>query len=74
MGFFKPADEAASSKRLARVDVLTWVLIYAGLFTVVMGFALTSYDTVWSGLLISMGATLVALGAVLIYLRSRIKD
>jgi hypothetical protein len=56
----------------ARLDVLAWVLIFAGLFAVVLGIATrpVAPATGWS--LMVAGACAVAAGAVLIWVRSRL--
>ena len=58
----------------ARLDVLIWVLIFAGLFTIVLGIASrpVAPATGWS--LIVVGALITAAGVVLIWVRSRAKD
>ena len=56
----------------ARLDVLIWVLIFGGLFTVVLGFAsrTAAPATGWS--LILAGGCIAAVGVVLIWVRSRL--
>jgi hypothetical protein len=56
----------------ARLDVAIWVLIFGGLFAIVLGIASrpTAPATGWS--LIVVGGCVVAAGIVLIWVRSRL--
>ena len=64
----------ASARTLARLDGLAWILIYAGLFAVVLGIA--SHDTAavagWS--LSVLGIAAAVAGVVLIIVRSRLRE
>ena len=71
MGFFKPTDGAASSRRIARVEAWIWILIYAGLLLLVLGISLTSYDPALAWTVMGTGIVLAVVGAVLIYFRSK---
>jgi hypothetical protein len=74
MGFFKPSPATVSNKFVARLEGLTWILIYGGLLTLVLGLwvePIDDDDTGW--LLVVGGALAAAAGLVLIYVRSRIK-
>ena len=73
MGFFKPSTDAASDKAVARLQVLIWVLIYAGLLTLVLGLSVQRMDAATGLLLVVGGALVAAVGVVLVYVRSRIK-
>ena len=73
MGFFKPLTTAASNKAVARLQVLIWVLIYAGLLTLVLGLSVQRLDAATGWLLVAGGALVAEVGVVLIYLRSRIR-
>ena len=73
MGFFKPSTDAASDKAVARLQALIWVLIYAGLLTLVLGLSVQRLDADTGWLLVAGGALVAAVGVVLIYVRSRIK-
>jgi hypothetical protein len=55
-----------------RLDVLIWVLIFGGLFAIVLGFAShkVAPATGWS--LMVGGGGLAAAGAVLVWVRSRL--
>jgi hypothetical protein len=60
-----------SARTLAWIERLAWILLYGGLFTVVLGLAtLGRHDPVaWS--LIVAGSVATVGGAVLIWVRSR---
>ncbi|MGV8804223.1 MAG: hypothetical protein ACWA6Y_04600 [Polaromonas sp.] len=76
MGFFKPSTGTASGtsdKAVARLQALIWVLIYAGLLTLVLGLSVQRMDADTGWLLVAGGALVAAVGVVLIYVRSRIK-
>jgi hypothetical protein len=64
----------ASARTLARIDALAWVLIYGGLFALVLGIA--SHDqTAIGGWSLSVLGTLAAIaGVVLIVVRSRLHE
>ena len=63
-----------SPKTLARLDALIWTLIYGGLFALILGIA--SHDeTVVAGWSLSvLGAIAAGAGAVLVFVRSRLRD
>jgi hypothetical protein len=56
----------------ARLDVLIWMLIFGGLFAVVLGYASrpVAPATGWS--LMVFGGCVAAVGVVLIWVRSRL--
>ena len=58
----------------ARLDVAIWVLIYLGLFAVVLGIASrqTARAAAWA--LMAGGGAISLLGVVLIWMRSRLDD
>lgn len=58
----------------ASLEKWTWLLIYGGLFVLILGIATARTDTVLGWSLATPGALAAAVGVVLIYLRSRIKD
>jgi hypothetical protein len=59
---------------LARMDKLTWILIFVGLFVLALGIA-SHRETPAGGWTLSvMGAIAMAIGVVLVYLRSRIPE
>jgi hypothetical protein len=72
MGFFKESGAPTSSKAIARLQQLIWVLIYGGLLTLVLGLSVqrTDDDTGWT--LVLMGGIVALVGFALIYVRSRL--
>ncbi|MET3516752.1 MAG: hypothetical protein ACLGJD_08125 [Gammaproteobacteria bacterium] len=54
-------------------EKLSWILIYAGLFTVVLGIATARQDEPLGWSIGVPGGVAVLAGVVLIYIRSRIK-
>jgi hypothetical protein len=70
--------KAPASKAQRRVQATAWVLIYAGLLTLLTGFTLQrsypreSWQT--GETLMLAGSLATAVGAVLIYIRSLMKD
>ena len=63
-----------SQRTLARLDALAWILIYGGLFALVLGIA--SHDeTVIGGWSLSvLGGLATVAGIVLIFVRSRLGE
>lgn len=72
MGFFKDSDRPTSSKAIARLQQLIWVLIYGGLLTLLLGLSVQrSHDPLgWS--MVVAGGLVAAIGFFLIYVRSRL--
>ena len=62
----------ATAKTLTWIERLVWILIYGGLFALVLGLATRSREptTAWS--LIVLGGCVAAVGVVLIWVRSRL--
>lgn len=60
--------------RLLRMERLTWLLIYGGLVTLVLGYFLEHGQAVSASGWYGSGALALALGLVLIYLRSRLTE
>ncbi|MDP3619304.1 MAG: hypothetical protein Q8R63_05870, partial [Ramlibacter sp.] len=58
----------------ARIEQLIWVLIYAGLFAVVIALASLSASPAAAWTLMTVGGVLVAAGVVLIWVRSRFDE
>jgi hypothetical protein len=63
-----------SAQALLWIERLLWTLIYGGLFTVVLGFAVRENDPTLSWSLIVIGGVVAAAGAVLIWVRSRLHE
>jgi F0F1-type ATP synthase assembly protein I len=73
MGFFKPSHRTVSSKSIARLQALTWVLIYGGLLALVLGLFVDRVDDDTDWFLMVGGALAAVVGFALIYVRSKIK-
>jgi hypothetical protein len=72
MSFFKPSTQPVSNKSVARLQVLIWVLIYAGLLLLVLGLWVARIDPAMGWAMVGVGGGGAAVGFVLIYVRSRI--
>ena len=57
----------------ARVEVWIWVLVYAGLVVFGMGLAVQRSDDSFGWGVAVVGALLIAAGALLVWVRSRMK-
>ena len=62
----------ASPRTLARIETAVWVLIYGGLFLVVLGIASHGDAAIAGWSLGVVGSIAVVAGVVLIYVRSRL--
>lgn len=74
MGFFKPTSgdtSSASGKSIARLQSLIWILIYAGLLTLVLGLSAARIDPAIGWSLVVGGGIMAAVGIFLIWVRSR---
>jgi len=65
--------EQRTPKPHAALENWIWVLIYGGLFMIILGIATGHADESLGWSLAIPGAAFSALGAVLIYVRSRLK-
>lgn len=63
-----------SPRTLARLDVLAWVLIYGGLFLLILGIASHGQTAVGGWSLSVVGALAATAGVVLIVVRARLKE
>lgn len=72
MGFFKESGGTTSSKSIARLQQLIWVLIYGGLLTLVLGVSVQRTDDAIGWSMVVGGGVLAAVGFFLIYVRSRL--
>ncbi|MDP3354865.1 MAG: hypothetical protein Q8M51_03230 [Polaromonas sp.] len=72
MGFFKESGSTTSSKSIARLQQLIWVLIYGGLLTLVLGLSVQRSDDATGWSMVAAGAIVAAIGFALIYVRSRL--
>lgn len=62
-----------SPRTLARIDALAWVLIYGGLFTLILGIASHGRTAVGGWSLSVLGIAAALAGVVLILVRSRLR-
>ena len=58
----------------ARLEKWIWILIYGGLFLLVLGIATGREDQTLGWAMAVPGAAVALVGVVLIYVRSRLKD
>lgn len=63
----------ASAKAILWVERLIWILVYGGLFTAVIGLATRANDPATGWSLIVVGGVIAVVGAVLVYVRSRMR-
>ena len=56
------------------LDVLIWVLIYAGLIGIGLGLAIERNDAALGWGVASASGIIAIVGAALVYVRSRVKD
>ena len=64
----------ATARTLLWIERLIWTLIYGGLFALVIGLATRAQDGALGWSLIVVGACIAAVGAVLIWVRSRLEQ
>jgi hypothetical protein len=64
----------ASRQTLARIDKLTWILIFVGIFIVALGIASHDETAIGGWTLSVLGSIATAVGVVLIYVRSRLSE
>ena len=63
-----------SAKAVVWVERLIWILVYVGLFALVLGVATLSRSATAAWSLITMGSVLAAGGVVLLWVRSRLDE
>ena len=73
MTFFKQSFSAASNRLIQRIEQLTWILIYSGLLTLILGWWVIPSDDGVGYLLLGCGAVIAVIGFLMIYVRSKIK-
>jgi len=59
---------------ISRVETLIWVLIYGGLLAVGLGLSVRRSDSGLGLTVVAVGAVAAALGVLLVYVRSRMKN
>jgi hypothetical protein len=64
----------ASARTLAWIERLAWILIYGGIFAVILGIATGNAHLVAGWSLGVLGGIAIAGGVVLIVLRSRLRE
>lgn len=62
-----------SQRTISRIQTWIWVLIYGGLLTLVLGIATARTDAALGWIMVAVGAVLAVAGAVLVWVRSRMK-
>ncbi len=62
----------ATAKTLQWIERLVWILIYGGLFMLVLGIAIGRQDAPLGWVFAIPGVVLALVGVVLIYVRSRL--
>ena len=67
------ANTMASAKTLKWIQNLVWILIYAGLLTLVLGVFTERSDYDTGSTLVWFGGALAAAGVLLIWVRSRLR-
>ena len=72
MGFYKPGANHSADPKMARLHKIIWSLIFGGLLTVVLGIFVGKTDDAVGWMLIAAGGVLTVIGAVLIYVRSKL--
>ncbi len=60
------------ARTLARIETLTWVFIYGGLLSAILGGFTADLDRPLAAVLIGVGLVLAVVGVVLIGLRSKL--
>jgi len=73
MSFFKKYN-GTTHRGMMRLETLIWVLIYGGLLTVVVGAFMSRAEDGAGGAAMVTGAVLAVIGAVMIYVRSRLRE
>ena len=73
MAFFKHASTTASNKVVQRIELVTWILIYGGLLTLILSWWVLPSDDGVGYLLMGCGAVIAVIGFFMIYVRSKIK-
>jgi hypothetical protein len=57
-----------------KLEKLTWILIFGGLFVLTLGLFVERQDDAFGWSLVVIGGLVAAAGVVLVWVRSRIKD
>ncbi len=73
MGFYKPGANHTADPKTARLHNIIWTLIFGGLLTAILGIFVGKSDDAFGWTMVVGGGVLVAVGAILIYVRSKMK-
>jgi hypothetical protein len=73
MAFIKKY-EGTTNVRLLRMQRFIWISIYVGLLTMVLGYFAGDKDEAMGTVLCAVGGLAVAIGALMIYIRSRLRE
>jgi hypothetical protein len=60
--------------KTARIEQLTWALIYGGVIVLCLGWFIAPGAGPWGELMVGAGVVGAAVGAVLIFVRSRLPE
>ncbi len=63
--------KTATRKQLQRMEALVWILVYGGLFAIVLGLATRGADADVAWMLLAGGAIASIAGVALIFVRAR---
>jgi hypothetical protein len=63
-----------TARALRRLDALVWVLIFGGLFALILGIASHDEAAIAGWSLTAVGGLAAAAGVVLIFVRSRLRE
>ena len=74
MGFYKPGANHPTDPRMARLHKIIWTLIFGGLLMIILGIFVGKTDDVIGWMMITAGAVMTLVGAILIYVRSTMKS
>ena len=64
----------ATARTLARMDALAWILIYGGLFALILGIASHGETRIGGWSLSILGVLAAVAGVVLIVIRARLRE
>ncbi len=73
MAFFK-SYKGTTNRKLVRLERLIWTLIYGGLLAIVLGYFVDSTQGAGGAALYAIGLLVAAMGVVLVYVRSRLRE
>jgi len=73
MAFFKKYN-GTTNRRLLRLERLIWTLIYGGLLSLVVGYFVETTQNTDASAIYAIGILAAAMGVVLVYVRSRLRE